>query len=71
MVKAVSFALRCDFNMYNIRYAVALSKQRGMKRAAEDEVEEEEKEEEEDGGGDLLEEMSEASSDAADTMLMG
>lgn len=45
--------------MYNIRYAAALSKQRGVKRAAEDEEEE-----------DLSEEMSEASSDAADMMLM-
>uniref|UniRef100_A0A667Y1P0 PWP2 small subunit processome component n=1 Tax=Myripristis murdjan TaxID=586833 RepID=A0A667Y1P0_9TELE len=48
----------CDFNMYNIRYAVALSKQRGMKRAAEEEGEEEDEEEEE----ELLSEgMSEAS----------
>uniref|UniRef100_A0A6Q2Y2G7 Small-subunit processome Utp12 domain-containing protein n=1 Tax=Esox lucius TaxID=8010 RepID=A0A6Q2Y2G7_ESOLU len=27
----------CDWNMYNIRYAVAMSKQRGVKRTAEDE----------------------------------
>uniref|UniRef100_UPI003AAAA85B PWP2 small subunit processome component n=1 Tax=Centroberyx gerrardi TaxID=166262 RepID=UPI003AAAA85B len=47
----------CDFNMYNIRYAVALSKQRGMKRAAEEDVEEEEEEE----GQELSEGMSEAS----------
>uniref|UniRef100_A0A6Q2XEJ9 Small-subunit processome Utp12 domain-containing protein n=1 Tax=Esox lucius TaxID=8010 RepID=A0A6Q2XEJ9_ESOLU len=26
----------CDWNMYNIRYAVAMSKQRGVKRTAED-----------------------------------
>lgn len=45
--------------MFNIRYAVALSKQRGMKRAAE--------EEEEEGPSD---DMSEASLDSADLMLM-
>lgn len=45
--------------MYNIRYAVALSKQRGVKRPAE--------EEEEDEG--LSEEMSEASSDDPEMIL--
>ncbi|XP_037552519.1 PWP2 small subunit processome component [Nematolebias whitei] len=49
----------CDFNMYNIRYAAALAKQRGVKRSAE--------EEEEDEG--LSEEMSEASLDDADMIL--
>ncbi|KAM4601645.1 PWP2 small subunit processome component isoform 2-T2 [Polymixia lowei] len=53
----------CDWNIYTIRYAVALSKQRGMKRRAEEE-EEEEKEEE-----DLSEEMSEASLEDASTVL--
>ncbi|XP_029941900.1 periodic tryptophan protein 2 homolog [Salarias fasciatus] len=47
----------CDFNMYNIRYAVALSKQRGVKRGAE----EDEEEEEEDKDEGLSEEMSEVS----------
>ncbi|XP_013867463.1 PWP2 small subunit processome component [Austrofundulus limnaeus] len=50
----------CDFNMYNIRYAVALSKQRGVKRPAEEE-------EEEDEG--LSEEMSEASLDDSEMIL--
>ncbi|XP_017295636.1 PWP2 small subunit processome component [Kryptolebias marmoratus] len=48
-----SLSKLCDFNMYNIRYAAALSKQKGVKRPAE--------EEEEDEG--LSEEMSEASLD--------
>ncbi len=48
--------------MYNIRYAVALSKQRGIKRAAEGEEEEEEDEEQ-------SEEMSEASLEGEDMML--
>lgn len=39
--------------MYNIRYAAVLTRQRGVKRAAEEEEEEE---------------MSDASSDAADLM---
>ncbi|XP_044200218.1 periodic tryptophan protein 2 homolog isoform X2 [Thunnus albacares] len=55
---------RCDFNMYNIRYAVALSKQRGMKRAAEEDEGVEEEDEEE-----LSEEMSEASVEDAEMML--
>lgn len=55
---------RCDFNMYNIRYAEALSKQRGVKRAAEEDKEEEEEEDEE-----LSEEMSEASLDESELML--
>lgn len=45
--------------MYNIRYAVALSKQRGMKRAAEEEGEADKEEEEEDE-----EELSELSENA-------
>ncbi|KAM3857090.1 PWP2 small subunit processome component [Diretmus argenteus] len=50
----------CDFNMFNIRYAVALSKQRGMKRTVEEEDEEEDEEKEEDEE-ELSEGMSEAS----------
>uniref|UniRef100_A0A3P8SH77 PWP2 small subunit processome component n=1 Tax=Amphiprion percula TaxID=161767 RepID=A0A3P8SH77_AMPPE len=49
----------CDFNMYNIRYATALSKQRGLKRSAEEEEEDE----------DQSEEMSEASLEDAEMML--
>lgn len=58
---------RCDFNKYNIRYAVALSKQRGIKRAAEEDegVEEDDDEEEE----ELSEGMSEASIEGADMIL--
>lgn len=51
-----SLSKLCDFNMYNIRYAVALSKQRGVKRAAEETKEEEE--------GEMSVEVSEASLDA-------
>lgn len=47
---------RCDFNMYNIRYAAVLAKQRGIKRAMESE---------EDEG-----EESEAASDPANEMLV-
>lgn len=32
----VSVLCSCDWNMYTIRYAVALSKQRGVKRTAGD-----------------------------------
>uniref|UniRef100_A0A671RHZ4 Periodic tryptophan protein 2 homolog n=1 Tax=Sinocyclocheilus anshuiensis TaxID=1608454 RepID=A0A671RHZ4_9TELE len=50
------FLPSCDWNIYNIRYAAALSKQRGMKRTAaeslSDEEEEEEEEVEMDSGGD-------------------
>lgn len=58
---------RCDFNKYNIRYAVALSRQRGIKRAAEEDegVEEDDDEEEE----ELSEGMSEASIEGADMVL--
>nr|XP_054590312.1 PWP2 small subunit processome component [Nothobranchius furzeri] len=52
----------CNFNMYNIRYAVALSKQKCVKRPAE----EEEKEEQDEG---LSEEMSEASLDDSEMIL--
>lgn len=52
---------RCDFNKYNIRYAVALSKQRGIKRAVEEDDDEEEEE--------LSEGMSEASIEGADMIL--
>lgn len=55
---------RCDFNMYNIRYAVALAKQHGIKRGAESEEERMESEEEEE------EEESEEASDAADVILV-
>lgn len=56
----------CDFNMFNIRYAVALSKQRGVKRPAEEGEEEEEEEEDE----DLMSEgMSEASVEDAEITL--
>uniref|UniRef100_A0A1A7YT44 PWP2 periodic tryptophan protein homolog n=1 Tax=Iconisemion striatum TaxID=60296 RepID=A0A1A7YT44_9TELE len=51
----------CNFNMYNIRYAVALSKQRGVKRPADEE------EDEEDEG--LSEEMSEASLEDSEMIL--
>lgn len=54
---------RCDFNMYNIHYAMALSKQRGVKRPAE---EEEEKEDDDEG---LSEGMSEASFDDAEMIM--
>lgn len=43
--------------MYNIRYAAALSRQRGLKRTAEDD-------------DCVSEDMSEASSDAADMMML-
>lgn len=56
---------RCDFNVYNIRYAAALSKQRGIKRAAEEDVGGEEHEEDE----ELSEEMSVASLEDGDLML--
>lgn len=46
---------RCDFNLYNIRYAVALAKQHDIKRGAESEEEEGE---------------SEEASEAADTILV-
>nr|XP_040037012.1 PWP2 small subunit processome component [Gasterosteus aculeatus aculeatus] len=65
-----SLSKLCDFNMYNIRYAEALSKQRGVKRPAEEEEEEEEEKEEDDGDEDeLSEEMSVASLEDADLML--
>lgn len=56
-----SLSKLCDFNMYNIRYAAALSKQKGLKRPAEEE------EEEPDEG--LSEEMSEASVEESEMML--
>lgn len=59
----MSSVTRCDFNMYNIRYAVALAKQHGIKRGAESEEERMESEEEE-------EEESEEASDAADLILV-
>lgn len=36
------FSPSCDWNVYTIRYAMALSKQRGMKRMATDSLSEEE-----------------------------
>lgn len=56
-----SLSKLCDFNMYNIRYAAALSKQKGLKRPAEEE------EEEPDEG--LSEQMSEASVEESEMML--
>ncbi|RVE75066.1 hypothetical protein OJAV_G00013050 [Oryzias javanicus] len=53
----------CDFNMYSIRYATALSKQRGMKRPAAPEDEEDEEDE------GLSDEMSQASLDDDDMRL--
>lgn len=38
----MAFSPSCDWNMYTIRYARALSKQRGMKRTATDSLSEEE-----------------------------
>uniref|UniRef100_A0A665T4B4 Small-subunit processome Utp12 domain-containing protein n=1 Tax=Echeneis naucrates TaxID=173247 RepID=A0A665T4B4_ECHNA len=55
----------CDFNMYNIRYAEALSKQRGIKRAAEEDKGGEEDNDDE----ELSEEMSEASVEDAEMMF--
>lgn len=55
-----SLSKLCDFNMYNIRYAAALSKQKGLKRPAEEE-------EEPDEG--LSEQMSEASVEESEMML--
>lgn len=65
--KCVVSLHRCDFNKYNIRYAVALSKQRGIKRAAEEDegVEEDDDDDEE----ELSEGMSEASIEGADMIL--
>ncbi|XP_062303436.1 PWP2 small subunit processome component [Osmerus eperlanus] len=48
----------CDWNMYTIRYAVALSKQRGVKRGADKQGQEEEEDEEEE---EMSDKMSEAS----------
>ncbi|XP_061685876.1 PWP2 small subunit processome component [Syngnathoides biaculeatus] len=48
----------CDFNMYNIRYAVVLSKQRGMKRVSE---QEDNGNEDDDDDDEQSEEMSQAS----------
>ncbi|KAM9767046.1 PWP2 small subunit processome component [Menidia menidia] len=56
-----SLSKLCDFNMYNIRYAVALSKQKAIKRPAEGEEEMEDEEQ--------SEEMSEASLEDADMIL--
>lgn len=46
--------------MYNIRYAAALSRQRGLKRAAQDD----------DDDDRLSDDMSEASSHPADVMIL-
>ncbi|XP_061910663.1 PWP2 small subunit processome component [Entelurus aequoreus] len=56
----------CDFNMYNIRYAVALSKQRGMKRAAEGD---EQNSEDDDDDDEQSEGMSQASLTDAEMIL--
>uniref|UniRef100_A0A8C2FNJ9 PWP2 small subunit processome component n=1 Tax=Cyprinus carpio TaxID=7962 RepID=A0A8C2FNJ9_CYPCA len=42
----------CDWNIYNIRYAAALSKQRGVKRTAAESLSDEEEEVAMDSGGD-------------------
>uniref|UniRef100_A0A3B5MZ74 Small-subunit processome Utp12 domain-containing protein n=1 Tax=Xiphophorus couchianus TaxID=32473 RepID=A0A3B5MZ74_9TELE len=55
-----SLSKLCDFNMYNIRYAAALSKQKGIKRPMEEEEEPDEM---------MSEEMSEASLEESDMML--
>uniref|UniRef100_A0A671YVE7 PWP2 small subunit processome component n=1 Tax=Sparus aurata TaxID=8175 RepID=A0A671YVE7_SPAAU len=57
-----SLSKLCDFNKYNIRYAVALSKQRGIKRAAEEDegVEEDDDEEEEELSEGMSEEEAES-----------
>uniref|UniRef100_A0A3B4BD38 Small-subunit processome Utp12 domain-containing protein n=1 Tax=Periophthalmus magnuspinnatus TaxID=409849 RepID=A0A3B4BD38_9GOBI len=60
-----SLSKLCDFNKYNIRYAVALSKQRGVKRVAEEAAGEEDEEDED----DLSEERSEASVEEAEMIL--
>lgn len=39
------FCYSCEWNRYNIKYALAISQQRGMKRSAETSVGEEEMEE--------------------------
>lgn len=52
--------------MYNIRYAVALSKQRGVKRTAEEDMVEEEEEADDE---EPSEEMSEASLEDAEMIL--
>lgn len=62
-----SLSKLCDFNMFNIRYAVALSKQTGVKRPAEEGEEEEEDDEEEEEA--MSEEMSEASVEEAEMIL--
>ena len=59
---------RCEWNIYTIRYAVALSKQRGLKRSAEQEEEEEEEEEEVVEDEDSSEGMSQAS--VEDTVMV-
>ncbi|XP_046886720.1 PWP2 small subunit processome component [Hypomesus transpacificus] len=48
----------CDWNMYTIRYAVALSNQRGVKRGADKQGQEEEDEEEEEEWSDKMSEAS-------------
>ncbi|CAL1597666.1 unnamed protein product [Knipowitschia caucasica] len=57
-----SLSKLCDFNKYNIRYALALSKQSGGKRAVDEEEEDEEDE-------DMSEERSEASVEEAEMIL--
>uniref|UniRef100_A0A6Q2ZAB0 Small-subunit processome Utp12 domain-containing protein n=1 Tax=Esox lucius TaxID=8010 RepID=A0A6Q2ZAB0_ESOLU len=54
----------CDWNMYNIRYAVAMSKQRGVKRTAEDVLCDNEDEE-----GSDSEVLSEASLEETDMLM--
>lgn len=54
---SVSSMPRCDLNLYNIRYAAVLAKQRGIKRVVETSDEDEQEE-------------SEVAFDAADVMLV-
>ncbi|XP_077422157.1 PWP2 small subunit processome component [Vanacampus margaritifer] len=63
-----NLAKLCDFNLYNIRYAVALSKQRGMKRAPEQE-EESSQADDDDDDDEQSEEMSQASLDNEEMIL--
>ena len=58
VMSCVWFLLRCDWNMYTIRYAVALSNQRGVKRGADKQGQEEEDEEEEEEWSDKMSEAS-------------
>ncbi|XP_077370168.1 PWP2 small subunit processome component [Festucalex cinctus] len=64
-----NLAKLCDFNLYNIRYAVALSKQRAMKRASEQEEKSQEDDDDDDDDDGQSEEMSQASLDDEEMIL--